>query len=751
MNMSDDDEIIAAARAGFLDEALEMLAQFEQSLLVMESDPGDTENLNAAFRAAHTIKGSAGLFGFDAVVAFTHEAETLLEALRSGLLAVNENVAALLLQSRDQIELLLDEVRLGVFDPELAARSAELGTALRGLMPGASPTAAVAGGAQPAKSGASGEAPAAAGAPGTGQTPHWQISLRFGADALRNGLDPLSFVRYLDTLGQVLAIHTLADAVPPLELLDAESCCLGFEIRFESDAKHSSIVDVFAFCIDDCDIAVLGPDATPAEYQALLDRRAPDEAEQAELLALWRAQGLELPLREDADAEQLDDPELSGSAQHAPKIERRVETEDRRAPEPDTKAAKAPAGAGGKGERRGGEETRFIRVRADKLDRLIDLIGELVIASSGAQLVAQVEQSPRFAESALRIHDLVQEARDGALGLRMVPIGETFSRFNRVVRDVCKQLGKDVDLQITGGDTELDKAMVETIADPLMHLVRNSLDHGIEGSEERVANGKPAQGRLSLHAYHESGAINIEVSDDGRGLNRARILDKAIERGLVAHDAVLSDDEICNLIFAPGFSTAEAVTNLSGRGVGMDVVRRNIESLRGQIRIASQPGQGSTMQIRLPLTLAIIDGFLTSVGGVSYVLPLELVAECLEVPPECETEPDRVTGHFDLRGEVLPYLDVGRFYRHDRARPGSRRSLVLVRDNGSRVGLIVDRLHGEHQTVIKPLGQVFQQIRGLAGSTILGSGEVALILDVPSMLSMATQQRNGRAMARTAA
>jgi two-component system chemotaxis sensor kinase CheA len=678
------------------------------------------------------------LFGFDAVVAFTHEAETLLEALRSGELAVDERVTALLLQSRDQMERLLAEVRTGLHDPALAATSAALGAELRALREtGAAPAEA------PVRAAATdGDAPAQEGL--------WHLSLRFGADALRNGLDPLAFIRYLDTVGTVQAIHLMTDAVPTLAQLDPESCHIGVEIRLHSGAGRAAIEDVFAFCIDDCDIALLAPDAPPAEYAALLARRAATPDAHTDLLALWAGMGLVLPLREPSPAEAEALPAATAAAaDEAPpaavlQIERRAQP-----------AAAAPAERGdAEAERRGnakerrgsGEEARFIRVRADKLDRLIDLIGELVIASSGAQLVAETEQSPRFAEAALRIHDLVQEARDGALGLRMVPIGETFSRFNRVVRDVCKQLGKEVELVITGGETELDKSMVETIADPLMHLVRNSLDHGIETAEDRLAAGKRAQGRLTLHAYHESSAIVIEVRDDGRGLNRERILAKARERGLVAPEALLEDEAICQLIFAPGFSTAAAVTNLSGRGVGMDVVKRNIEALRGQIRISSVEGAGTTMQIRLPLTLAIIDGFLTSVGGVSYVMPLELVAECIEVPPECAAwnadaaaSADRVSGHFDLRGEVLPFVDLGRFYRHAPTQ-GGRRSLVVVHDGSSRVGLVVDRLHGEHQTVIKPLGQVFQNIRGLAGTTILGSGEVALILDVPALLTLATER-----------
>ncbi|MEX8520561.1 MAG: chemotaxis protein CheA, partial [Leptothrix sp. (in: b-proteobacteria)] len=529
----------------------------------------------------------------------------------------------------------------------------------------------------------------------------WQISLRFGADALRNGLDPLSFIRYLDTLGQVLQIRTLAPELPALDALDAEHCYLGFEISYASSASQAEIEQVFDFVRDDCEISITPaacPEPPAASFELATLPAAPVSIPQATV----EPQPTVTPITDPTPASEP---------------ERRTATRDRRS-----------------------EDARFMRVPADKLDRLIDLIGELVIASSGAQLVARRDNSPTFAEAALRIATLVEEARDEALGLRMVPIGETFARFQRVVRDVSKQLGKGVELQITGGDTELDKAMVETLADPLMHLVRNSLDHGIETQAERLAAGKSATGRLALHAYHESGSILIEVSDDGRGLNRERILAKAIERDLIPADSQLSDDEIYQLIFRPGFSTAEQVTNLSGRGVGMDVVKRNVESLRGQIRVASQPGRGALMQIRLPLTLAIIDGFLTSVGGVSYVLPLDMVAECLEVPPECAEHPEQVAGHFDLRGEVLPYLDVGRYYRHAAPTQG-RRSLVLVRDGASRIGLIVDRLLGEHQTVIKPLSPVFQDIRGLAGSTILGSGEVALILDVPGLVAQVIARR----------
>lgn len=714
----DDDDIIAAAREGFLEEAQDNLRQFEQGLLAMEQDPGDAEAVNSAFRAAHTIKGGAGLFGFQAVVGFTHEVESVLDRMRDGLLAVTEPGMALLLQGRDQMERLVHAVRDGTEgNAELEAISQRLGEQLRQL--------------RGESAGAVAPAPAAATAPPGDSSPAsddegsgvWHLSLRLGVDALRNGLDPMSFIRYLDTLGEVEGIRTLTEAVPELLLLDPEGCCLGFEIRLRSPADRQTIVDVFEFLQDDCELEVLAPDAGAADYQRLLAQRAADEPAREALLAHWQALGL-ARLLETAESEGCSQPAVADSPAPAATSA---------APRPPATAARAEERRGGARDRRAGsEESRFIRVRADKLDHLIDLIGELVIASSGAQVAAQQERSTRFGEAAQRIHDLVQEARDGALGLRMVPIGETFSRFQRVVRDVSKELGKDVALQITGGDTELDKSMVETIADPLMHLVRNSLDHGLETAEDREAAGKPGQGTLALHAYHESGNVIIEVSDDGRGLNRDRILAKAVERELVSPDSVLDDEQVYRLIFEPGFSTAAQVTNLSGRGVGMDVVKRNVESLRGQIKVASTPGRGATMQIRLPLTLAIIDGFLTQVAGVSYVLPLEIVAECIETPPGFALGEHGACGCFDLRGEVVPYIDLRRCFGHDGPRP-TRQSLIVVHSTDSRIGLLVDRLLGEYQTVIKPLGSIFQHLEGIAGSTILGSGEVALILDVASL------------------
>lgn len=695
-DMSDDD-ILAAARAGFLEEAREMLQQFEAALLALDEIPDDAETLNSAFRAAHTIKGTAGLFGCDRVVSFTHSVETLLEEVRSGQYQLNDEAMALLLASRDQMEMLLGDVESHDGDPEISARSVELSGQLMALLGGGAEVTV----SSPAAELAALQADELEGL--------WRVWVQFGKDALRNGLDPLSFLRYMGTQGTLRSVRLLDDSVPDIEALDAEDCHLGFEAVYETTGDRASIVSVFEFAVDDCELVIepLGGEA------ALLSTEAESQPAPAMLPVVVESVTV---------SGSADEPEVTPLLDAQPS-DRRTGQGDRRK---------------GSRDRRASDDPRFVRVQADKLDKLIDLVGELVIASSGAQLVAQQEGSATFAEAALRIRTLVESARDGALALRMVPIGETFARFHRVVRDVSKNLGKQVDLVITGAETELDKSMVEVIADPLMHLVRNSLDHGLETPEERLAAGKPERGTLALHAYHEGGQVMIEVSDDGRGLNRERILRKAMERGLVSAEQSLSEHEIDQLICAPGFSTADQVTDISGRGVGMDVVKRSIEGLRGQMQLASEWGRGTTTQIRLPLTLAIIDGFLTCVGDTYYVLPMEVVSECIDVPPECAQSPQPGVGYFNLRGEVLPFFDLARLHGVQTP-PAGRRSLVVARDGQTRIGLIVDKLHGEYQTVIKPLSSLFRHLRAIAGSTILGSGEVALVVDVPALVHYAIE------------
>ncbi|MEN0107713.1 MAG: chemotaxis protein CheA, partial [Pseudomonas sp.] len=362
----------------------------------------------------------------------------------------------------------------------------------------------------------------------------------------------------------------------------------------------------------------------------------------------------------------------------------------------------------------------------------INLVGELVISAAGAQLQAQKHGNALCVESTQTVNQHVEQIREAALKMRMIEIGDTFNRFHRVVRDVSQQLGKDIRLDIRGADTELDKSVIDQLADPLTHLVRNAIDHGIENAEQRAAAGKPAQGLLRLNAYHESGMIVIEVSDDGHGLNTPRIRDKAIARGLIDAQANLSEHDIQRLIFAAGFSTADAVSDLSGRGVGMDVVRSAIDALRGSIDIDSVQGQGTTFRIRLPLTLAIIDGFLVSLGDEHLVVPLDLVTECLEL--DASQLAHCTYGYIELRGKPLPCIDLAAHFGLP-ASTTARRNIVVVNFGRQQAGLIVDHLHGELQTVIKPLGLLFQHLQGISGSTILGSGQIALILDIANLFS----------------
>ena len=699
------------ALSTFVAEARDLLQGMEDALLALEQDPTDAEAIAATFRAMHTIKGSAGLFSLDDLVAFAHVAETVLDKVRNGALAIDATLIALLLQSGDHLGSLLNRVT-GEADTvdDLGRPSAgDLLTRLQAYIGGPHTEAAP---QEPH------HAPGAAAsqAPDGVANGAWHISLRFGQDVLKCGMDPASFLRYLGTLGRIRAIVPLWEKLPEAAEMDPEACYLGFELDLESDADRETIDGAFDFVRDDCLITVLPPHAPAADYRALAAALPEGRNRMVALLVELGS----------ASAEELTPP--AQAAQAAPATPEAANP----APPGDKPKAKEGRGAG----------VRFVRVDAEKLEDLIDQVGELVIAGASAGLLAQRSGNAPLMEAMALMSRQVEQIRDRALSLRMVEIGETFSRFHRVVRDVSQELGKDIELVITGAETELDKTVVEKISDPLTHLVRNSMDHGIEATEQRLARGKSPRGRVSLNAYHESGSIVIEVGDDGGGLNRDKIFAKALEKGLVAPGQSLSDREVFNLIFEPGFSTAEQVTNLSGRGVGMDVVRRNIATLRGSTEIESKEGVGTTIRIRLPLTLAIIDGFLIQVGDSAFVVPLDMVHECVELPTnQKELDGESNSHYLALRGEALPYLRLRQLLQVE-GETSTRENVVVVQSGGRRAGLVVDRLLGEFQTVIKPLGQMFRHLRGISGSTILGTGEVALILDVPSLVQHATEREN---------
>jgi two-component system, chemotaxis family, sensor kinase CheA len=645
---------IEEALPGFVAEAGDLLREMESALLECSGGTADAEKINLIFRCAHTIKGSAGLFGLDLIVSFVHVVETALDQVRLGRVPMTDELVTLLLRCKDHIDALLLPVGTGgVPDPSLEGRGAELLAALREI---AEPVGAAAARAE-AGAGQNRTVRTAAG------PEDWRLSVRFGSGVLAAGMDPLGFIRYLQTFCEIRALEVLDDQLPPPAQMNPELCYLGFEMELRTASGKATIESAFEFVREDCTLTIspMTPTAAPAARDG-----APEEVAKKQATA-------------------------SG----------------------DVSAAAAS-----------------IRIDAAKLDFLISSIGELITAAAGTHLLARRSGSSELLESTSTVASLVEQVREGALQLRMVKIGATFNRFQRTVRDVSRELGKEIQLVVRGEDTELDKTVVERIADPLTHLVRNSMDHGIEPAQVRVARGKPAFGTVTLNAYHDSGSVVIEVSDDGGGLKRDKILAKAVERGLIEDGRSLTDSEVFAFIFEAGFSTAEKVTNLSGRGVGMDVVKRNINALRGTVAISSVEERGTTVTVRLPLTLAIINGFQVAVGKSSFVLPLDSIEECVEF--------SSVGDHnfANLRGTALPFIRLRDVFG-TREPPSRRQSIVVVKHAGERTGLVVDALLGEFQTIIKPLGKLFRQADCVTGSSILGNGEVALILDVAALVEQA--------------
>ncbi|KQV52445.1 chemotaxis protein CheA [Duganella sp. Root336D2] len=666
----------------FVTEAGELLAEMEACLLKLGEPAAREEAVNAIFRAAHTIKGTAGLFGLDYIVLFTHAVESVLEEVRNGAQPLDDDLLALLLECADQIGAMVGDVERGGRG-ELGERCRPQLDALHAYL---APAPALGETALPPVFGAGIEA---------GESGFWLVSLEFGRDVFRHGMDPASFIAYLGRLGRIVALATVDGGLPPPEQMDPQSCYLGFEIVLETVSNAEEISKVFEFLHDECTLRLLPPGSSNDDFQRLANI---------------------LPLHGDAIAGVL---QASGLGSVVPQ----AVAAQLAGPEAGAVAAKP-------------NESRTIRVDAERLGHLITLVGELIIASARTQMIGSRHKDADLQDSTSALAELVEQVRDSALQLRMVKIGATFNRFQRVVHDVAREIGKDIRLVLSGEDVELDKTLVERIGDPLTHLVRNAIDHGIEPPEVRRQRGKPLQGTVFLNAFHDSGSIVIEVGDDGGGLQRERIIATAIERGLLDAEHKVSDSEVFGLIFEPGFSTASTVTSLSGRGVGMDVVKRNIEALRGSITIDSEAGRGTTVRVRLPLTLAIMDCMLVTVGSSRFAIPLGTIEECVEY----EREGRR--GFADLRGEVLPTVALRQLFRLQGSAP-RRESVLVVRHAGQRAGLVVDSLQGQCQAVIKPLSPVFSGISCLSGSTVLGSGDVALILDIPALLKQLQARQAG--------
>lgn len=713
---------IDSALQTFFAEAEELLASMESALLRMDDGEASNEVINEVFRAAHTIKGSAGLFGLDAIVSFTHKVENLLDLARDEKIAITSDLLSILLPCRDHIAQLVDFAMQQV-DPD-AECLAKGETLLQSLSPWLGTTGAPAAVAATA----SAELQKAV----ASEKDLWHISVRLGPDLLRNGMDPLSIIRFLNTMGTITHITTITEHLPELSEFDPEQLYLGFEISFQSNVSQIEIENAFMFVRDESDIRIIPPRSDIQAYISLIKALPENTQRLGEIL-----------VRSHVITQQDLDQALSTQKQQA-KAQAHVALLgniliEEQSVEPELVNAALDKQRKNQ-ERRSTPENRFIRVDAERLDKLINLIGELVVNRQRVDLLASGLGNANLMEAVTSMGNFTEQIRDAALTLRMVPMADTFQKFKRVVRDTAKELGKEIELDIEGAETELDRSMVEKLNDPLMHIVRNAMDHGIESVAVRRERGKPNTGTISLRARHDAGNIVIDISDDGGGLDLERIRKKAIANGVLEESVHLTRNELFQLIFHPGLSTAERVTNLSGRGVGMDVVKRNITELQGSIEIDSELGVGTQFTIRLPLTLAIIDGFHVGAGNIDFIVPQNTILECVDLDSLNHVQGQSCV---NLRGEQIPYIRLQELFALAPL-PDSREKMVVVQFGDKRAGIVVDVLHGEIQTVVKPMGPIFHALKGIGGSSLLGTGAVALILDVQQLIGFAINKENAR-------
>lgn len=711
----------------FFAEAEDLLNSMEAALLRMDEGDKDMETINEIFRAAHTIKGSAGLFGLNDIVSFTHIVENVLDRARDEKIAVTGDLLSILLPCRDHIATLVENaMHENPNDAECLAHGKAL---LDSLSPWLEPSAQTA---------AKVAAPVDAGTPPfgvfTSESDHeaWHISVRLGPDLLRNGMDPLSILRFLRTLGEITHIATITEHLPEFNEYDPEQLYLGFEITLVSNASQQQIEDAFMFVRDDSDLKLIPPRSNIQAYVNLIQSLPENAQRLGEILV--KSHAISFQELDAALATQKQQAKGAGAVGMLGDI---LIEEQAVAPEIVNAALDKQKKIS---EKKSSGENRFIRVDAERLDVLINLIGELVINRQRVDLLSSKMGNPTLIEAVTSMGNFTEAIRDAALTLRMVPIGDTFQKFKRVVRDTAKSIGKEIELEIEGAETELDRSMVEKLNDPLMHIVRNAMDHGIESVAVRQTRNKPDSGTIKLTARHDAGNIVIGIHDDGGGLDVERIRKKAITNGILEEGIHLSRQELFQLIFHPGLSTAEQVTNLSGRGVGMDVVKRNIEELQGGIEIESEVGVGTSFSIRLPLTLAIIDGFHVTAGLIDFIVPQNTILECVDL-----NSLNHVQGQncVNLRGEQVPYIRLREIFALQ-PKDHSREKIVVVQFGEKRAGIVVDELHGEIQTVVKPMGPIFQALKGIGGSSLLGTGAVALILDIQQLIGFAINREHIR-------
>ncbi len=706
-------------RQTYIEEARENLEELTQALLELETDPCNNEHVDKAFRALHTIKGSGSMFGFDTIAAFTHTIETVYDLVREGRLSVTPELISHTLAASDVIRDLLQD------NAAIPAGKDELELIFRNIA--ASVQGATTGNDEPPSPQPDDTAPEEN---DRNDETTYRIVFKPAHDLLLNGTNPLLLLRELQDMG-TCTITTVTDNVPEFENLNPEMCYVHWDIILTTLADRNTILDVFIFVEDGSTITVdivdtvdhdTGEEKTKKIGEILTERGDVSTDDIQEAIGEQKRIG-EVLIAAGKTTEQNVNTALA-EQQHLQTVQQQKAQE---------------------------KSASSIRVASPKIDTLVDLVGELVTFQAGLSQFATVRMNPdtfkdektdrhalmkrcnelmRIAESAER---LTAELRDTTMSIRMIPVGTLFNKFRRVVRDLSRSMGKTIDFIIEGGETELDKTVIEKLSDPLMHIIRNCIDHGIELPDVRTAAGKQANGTVKLSARHSGAYVVITVQDDGAGLNRNRIRQKALEKGIIDENVELDEKAVYDLIFAPGFSTAGEVTDVSGRGVGMDVVRRNIvDNLQGAIDIGSESGRGTTLTLKMPLSLAIIDSLLVKVENNPLILPLGVVEECVEL-----TADDRKRQHgkhmAQIRGHLVPYIALREYLYESDGRPGIEQ-VVVCNINGNKTGVVVDEVLGKHQAVIKPLGKMYKDIQGVSGASILGDGTVALILDTQQLV-----------------
>ncbi|MBP5402559.1 MAG: chemotaxis protein CheA [Treponema sp.] len=690
----------------FFDEANELLDNLEGYLLTLETEPENQEVISAVFRSMHTIKGSSAMFGFDEISKFTHKMESTFDMVRNGIVPVTPQLINLTLKARDHIRSLLG----AEITPELQNASQfiieELNSCVEPFEKTQKSAASVSQKQNEAQLSLQNDSSSEKGDALPEST--WRISFVPSDTIMQNGTRPELLVKELAEMGNA-TILTFADKIPPLSKLEEEKCYLYWDIILTTSKTENDIKDVFIFVDDTSQIKIekindFGVHKKIGEI--LISRKLITEAELTKVIEEQKKVG-DLLVQKNVVSEQQIKAALAEQG-HLNKLVKAKEI-------PASQAVQNPVAS------------QTIRVNSSKLDQLVNLVGELVTFNARLSSVAAEIKNPGLQTLTELGEHLIFSLRDTSMDMRMLPIGTIFSRFRRLVHDLAAQLGKNIELVTEGADTELDKNVIEKLNDPLVHLIRNSCDHGIENPEIRAQLGKNATGTVKLSARHAGAFVLITISDDGGGLNKDAIYNKGVERGLIKANENLTDKQIFEMIFQPGFSTNKTVTSVSGRGVGMDVVKRDIDSLGGSVSVETERGKGSSFILKIPLTLAIIEGMLVQIGDNKYVVPVSGVEECIEYEPAEDS--DFLCSHIVARDEYLPCINMRKYFEVDSPLPQNPQ-VVVVNDQSSKIGIIVDHIIGNHQTVIKPIGKLYKKIEGLSGSTILGDGSVALILDI---------------------